>query len=54
MRKNIKKFSVMMLVLGMSLTANAQTTWDLGGNSNPTPNEIGTSSPTDFKFITDG
>ncbi len=43
-----------MLVLGMSLTANAQTTWDLGGNSNPTPNEIGTSSPTDFKFITDG
>lgn len=53
MRKNIKKFSVMMLVLGMSLTANAQT-WNLNGNnSSNTFEKIGLKDPVDLQFLTD-
>jgi hypothetical protein len=53
MRKNIKKFSVAMLVLGMSLTANAQN-WNLNGNnSSNTFEKIGLKDPVDLQFLTD-
>jgi hypothetical protein len=54
MKKNIKKISVMMLLLGASISSQAQT-WNLGGNTRSNATEdLGTSSPTDLKFITDG
>ena len=43
-----------MLFLGASILSQAQT-WDLGGNTSTNPSEdLGTSTPTDLKFITDG
>jgi len=43
-----------MLLLGASISSQAQT-WNLGGNTSSNATEdLGTSSPTDLKFITDG
>jgi len=54
MKKNIKKISVMVFLLGSSIASQAQT-WDLGGNSSTNSSEdLGTSSPTSLNFVTDG
>lgn len=53
MKRQILNITAMVLILGISGIANAQT-WNFGGNSSGSTFEnIGTNSPTDLRFITE-